>query len=647
MRYNISVPINLSSPFSYSYENEELLPGQLVAVNFRNRENIGVVTGESDDTDYSGKIKNISSVLPYALPEIYIKFVDFVSRYTINSYGNILKLLLPFSIDQLLAPEKTIKSIDPGKNKSDIQLSDDQLLALEQLKKSANSFKVFLIHGVTGSGKTEVFLEFAKNKKQVLIMVPEIALSNELAKKVASRMDGKEVYIWHHSISPAKKRDIWKKSVNGENIVIVGARSSLFIPFKDLECIIIDEEHDSSFKQSEGSIYNGRDMGIYLGSLLNIPVILSSATPSLETYNNAISKRYEYIRLKSRYHEGATVPDIYIDDLRKHKTNELLSMHSKESIQKCLDNKNQAIVFVNRRGHTPRILCSSCGWKVMCNSCDAWLCYHSNDNSLVCHHCGFKKKMISKCGECGNDSLIGIGTGVDKASAEISKLFPQARVMSLSSDNMNTPNKISKALKAIHDNDVDIIVGTQILAKGHNFMNLNTIIITCVDAMLYGDDFRSSERAFQVLHQIAGRAGRSHESSGSAVIFQTFNPDDKLVQLLASDDIDKFYEIEIHNRRMMHMPPFGKMISVTISSVNQKNLEAFSVMLIRKAVKTSDIKILGPMVPGIPRVRNMYRLRFVIQSRQLAQNYVKSWLASIKIPVDIKISVDVDPGDFM
>jgi primosomal protein N' (replication factor Y) len=640
--YEVIVPLDVPSSFVYGYEEADLPPGQLVIVNFRNRDTVGVICGEN--TDYDGQTKSISSILPYVINESYVHFAEFVAKYTMSTVGNIMRLIIPFSVEKILAPEKSIRAIETETAK-DVELTADQKKAVEKIQRYQN--RPVLLHGVTGSGKTEVFLEVLRGMNQALVMVPEISLSNELAKNVSSRLNI-PVYIWHHSISPVKKRDIWKKAINGEKMIIVGARSSLFIPFSRLECMVIDEEQDSSFKQSEGVTYNARDMGVYLGHTIDIPVILSSATPSVETYNNAISGKYEYVVLKNRYFESARFPEVYIDDIRKQTLNGgILSQYSVQTIKRCLGDGKQVLIFINRRGHTPRILCNSCGEKITCPSCDTWLCYHMSDNSMLCHYCGYRIKKITKCPKCQEETLVGIGIGIEKALKEIEKIFPESRILSLSSDNMNTPNKISKSIKMIKNHEVDIIIGTQIIAKGHNFMNLNTIVVTCVDSMLYGEDFRSTEKAFQITHQVAGRAGRSeHSGDNACVIFQTYNPDDKLLGLLSSDDLKGFYDLEINNRKLTNMPPFGRIISILISSFDKNKLDFFARELLKSAPPDRNVKVMGPITPNVFRLRNQYRLKFVILSKQLAQKYVSKWLGSVKIPRDIRMNVDVDPYEF-
>ena len=647
--YSVATLRDLKNSYAYAYD-DSLETGQLVVIDFRNKEDVGVVLGEVDESkdEYSGKIKKIISILPYKIPKEYVKFCEFVSSYNLSNLGNILKVVVQFSINNILSPEKEIKSIKAEKS-HDVTLSEEQIYSVNKMQKFSDTFKVFLLHGITGSGKTEVFLEFAKNiikkGKQILILVPEVALSTELAKTVSARFHI-DVFIWHNSISPAKKLAIWKKALNGEQIAIVGARSALFIPFSNLGCIIIDEEHDSSFKQNEGVIYHARDMSIYLGLCLNIPVVLSSATPSIESYNNAKSGKYEYIKLNSRYFENATLPDVYIDDLRKYKLQGVLSDYSIHEIRECINEKKQALIFVNRRGHTPKVLCRSCGWKVSCPGCSSWLCYHYESNELVCHYCGFKTNIKKVCESCGEANLIGVGAGIEKVYEEVQNTFPEAKVLVLSSDTIDTPNKISKAIEKIKNQEIDIILGTQIVAKGHNFNHLNLVVITCVDAMLYGEDFRATEKAFQMLHQVSGRAGRTGSLKKAKVIVQTYNPNDDLMKILENNDLEKLYQNEIDNRKLMRMPPFGKLVAIIISALSQREASDFAKMLVQSSPYQRYVKVMGPIQPALFKLRSRYRLRILVASELKLQEYMTKWIESIKIPANVRVTIDVDPCDF-
>ena len=646
LKYSVIVTRDLNASYTYCYD-QELDIGQIISVDFRHSCTTGVVV-DNIGSDFDGKIKKIALVLPYKIPEAYIKFAKFVSEYNLVRLGTVYSMMVPFSTDAILVPEKPLKNIKITTEMS-ITLNDEQQLAVSKILRYKNKFKTILLHGITGSGKTEVFLEVAKDilnsgeKNQILVLVPEIVLSNELAKKVASRLNC-EVYIWHNTVAKTKKLNIWKKAIDGQQMLIVGARSAMFIPFSKLGLIIIDEEHDMSFKQSETAIYNARDMAIYLGYTLNIPVILSSATPSIESYYNATNGKYEYIKLASRYHKNAILPAISINDLRQEEQSGALSEYSRREIQTCLENGKQALIFVNRRGHTPKVLCRSCGERVTCPGCSAWLCYHLDTKELVCHYCDFRTNAKNICANCGEKSLVGIGTGIEKVHEECAELFPNARLLILSSDTINTPNKIAKAIEKIKNNEVDIILGTQIVAKGHNFDNLSLVIVTCVDAMLYGDDFRAIEKTFQLLYQVAGRAGRTGDIQGK-VIIQTYNPDDYIMQILENNDILRFYETEIQNRRITKMPPFGKMVAITLSALSEMEVSDFAEMLVSTMPKSQNIKVLGPIQPAIYKIRSRYRLKILVLSQSPLQQYISSITLLQSPPRNIKVTVDIDPQE--
>ncbi len=632
----------------YTYHSEDDLDiGQIIAVPLRNRETLAVIVEK--DSEFEDVTKKISAILPYSITEEYVKFARFVAYYTLTKLGSVFKLILPFSVDSILSPEKGVRSIQSEYN-AEIELNTEQQAALEHMKKFKGIFKTILLHGVTGSGKTSVYLQYAYDISkdfedvQILILVPEIALSTELAKN-ASAILGMDVYIWHNSITPSKKLGIWKKALNGESIVVVGARSALFIPFSNLRLIIVDEEHDGSYKQNESVIYHGRDMAVYLGYTLNIPVVLSSATPSIESYHNAISGKYEYVKLSARYHANAKLPAVILDDLRKNSSKGILSERSIFEINECLKLNKQALVFVNRRGYNPKVLCKSCGWKVECPGCSTWLCFHHETTEFVCHYCGFKMQASNKCQECGKQSLIGIGAGIEKVYDECLSRFSGARIMQLSSDTINTPNKISKAMEMIKNREVDIILGTQIIAKGHNFNDLNLVIITCVDAMMYGEDFRAIEKTYQLVSQVAGRAGRIGDGE-SKVIIQTYSPDEDVMRILENYDLEGLYTSELKNRERFLMPPFGKLASLTISSFSEECALKFAKHITLTLPKMPGLKIIGPIQPVIYKLKSRFRQRIILISASDLQSYLRQNLHRLKIPNDVKLSVDIDPYDF-
>jgi primosomal protein N' (replication factor Y) len=679
VNYEIAVFLNIDNVYTYSH-SEFFEMGQIVIVPVRNTEVMGVIVRVIDnplkqnlrnfsvslqkiEDNVTRPLKPISSILPYSIPEPYVVFAQFVANYNLNALGMVLKLIVPFSIDALLSQEKKIDYSEKGLHPegveraqavdmNEVKLSPSQKNAVEKIiALSTGGFKTFLLHGITGSGMTDGFLVGARDRifvskaaRQILILVPEVALVGELAKKVAARL-GIEVFIWHNFISKSKKLQIWRMAINGKSMAIVGARSALFIPFRNLGIIIVDEEHDSSFKQDETTMYNGRDMAIYLGLCLGIPVILSSATPSVESYNNAKTGKYEYIKLSSRYFENAKLPEVTIHDLRKEKLNGCLSNYAIEKIFECLRAKKQILVFVNRRGHTPKILCKSCGWKVICPGCSTWLCYHQSPPAFVCHYCGYRTYVRNGCDECGAQNLIGIGIGIEKAHEECKKLFPEARVLVLSSDTINTPNKISKAIEEIKKGNVDIILGTQIVAKGHNFDALTLVVVTCIDAMLYGEDFRSIERAYQLLYQVSGRAGRTG-AFRSEVIIQTFCPNDELMKIVKNNDMERMYTLEIRNRQLLKMPPFWNMASITMSALSEKEVSDFAKKLVLKAPECREVRVIGPFQPVNFKLRSRYRLRLIVISSCRLRDYIREWILSDRFPKCIRLTIDIDPYNF-
>lgn len=647
MKYSIIVSRNVPGVFTYQFD-QKLNIGQLVSVDFHNKGELGIVQDE-EGSDFSGKIKKIKSILPYIIPEPYIKFANFVAEYNLVQLGSVFKLIIPFSIEALLFSEKKSKNAAPL-NAEEITLNPEQSNAVAEITSYISEFKPILLHGVTGSGKTEVFLEVAKrildkvNSSQILILVPEIALSLGTSKKVSERL-GCEVFIWHNTVSPAIKRKVWKKAISGEKIIVVGARSALFIPFFNLKLIVIDEEHDSSFKQNEQLIYNARDMAVYLGYCLNIPVILSSATPSIESYNNAILGKYIYIKLENKYHQTNTVPDIKLMDLRKEQSNEILTEAAVREIKNCLKEKKQSLIYLNRRGHTPKILCKSCGEKLFCPGCSTWLCYHAISNEYICHHCGFKTTPKAFCPKCGEKSLIGIGAGIEKVCEECQIKFPDARIAMLSSDIINTNKKILQVVESIQKREVDIIIGTQIISKGHNFSGLDLVVIPVFDSMLYGEDFRLTEHTFQMLYQVSGRAGRSADSNAK-ILIQTYNPDEYLIKIFQKNNIEAFYRNELNNRKLLEMPPFSKMAVINLSSLSEIELKNFANQILYSAPKNKYIRILGAIQPALYKLKSRYRLKIIFISSRSLQPYLSNLISKLKIPRSIKISLDIDPYDF-
>ena len=645
MYYNIGI-VRKSISKKYLYKLDNILDiGQLVIIDFNKKRIIGVVLEVLSTSNYNGVIKEISEVLPYNISKEYIKFIELFSQHNLISLGTALQLIVPFSTDNINKSPRKLKNIQPNENKN-VVLNTEQQNAVDNIWNKINKFNATLLHGITGSGKTEVFLEIVKrlisNGAQILILVPEIALSNALAQSIANRCN-MEVFIWHNSINITTKLYIWKKAINNEPILVVGARSALFIPFKNLKFIVVDEEHEMTFKQVNNPIYQARDMAVYLAYCLNIPIVLSSATPSIESYKNAIDGKYDYVKLLSRFHENAKLPSIIIDDMKGISYKEIFSQNTINEINKYLKLNQQVLIFVNRRGYAPKRFCPKCGWKALCPACDSWLCYHSMDNKLICHRCGHESTSINKCPKCCNPYLINIGVGIERVCSECHKIFPNHKTIMCSSDNMNTPNKIENIIKKISNHEVDIILGTQILAKGHNFNNLNLVVITNIDYMLHTDDFRALEHTFQLLNQVSGRAGRIFNVEPK-VIIQSYAPE--ALEIYKNSNQEVFYNRELHNRKITNMPPYGYIASIEISSKSGEKSFEFAENIKRNLVKSNGMEIIGPIKPVLYKLNYKYRYKILITSKNPLIKYISEFLNKIKKPSNIGLLIDLNPYDF-
>ena len=513
-------------------------------------------------------------------------------------------------------------------------------------------YEAFLLDGVTGSGKTETYFEGVsaalKQEKQIVILLPEIALSNAFIDRFKSRF-GCAPALWHSSLTPAQRKSTWRGIASGETKVIVGARSALFLPYPDLGLMIVDEEHDGAFKQEENGIYNARDMAVVRASLSNIPIVLVSATPSLETMQNVWAGKYKHLEIPSRY-GNASKPEIKVVDLRKDKPERqhFISPTLKAAIEKNIEKGEQALLFLNRRGYAPLTLCRTCGYRIECPRCTAWLVEHKKLGKLQCHHCGYDMRIPSDCPSChAPDSLAACGPGVERIAEEVKEYFPQARAMILASDITDTHEKITDALNAVHNHEVDIIIGTQIIAKGHHFPRLTCVGIIDADLGLSGGDLRATEKSFHLLHQVAGRAGR--EKLKGEVYIQTFNPEHRVMQTLANDDRDGFLKVEAEERERAHMPPFTRLAGLVLAGENEGLVKKIAEEIVKQAPRVEGIGILGPAQAQMYRVRGRYRYRILVRAeKQLnLQKYLSEWLDPIKIPSSLRLAVDIDPQSFL
>lgn len=518
------------------------------------------------------------------------------------------------------------------------------------------AFAVALLDGVTGAGKTEVYFEAVAaalgTGKQVLILLPEIALTAAFLDRFQKRF-GTAPALWHSSLSAGRRAAVWRGVARGETKVVAGARSALFLPFADPGLIVVDEEHDPAYKQEDGVIYNARDMAVLRAHAGGFPVVLVSATPSLETMRNVWDGRYEHLVLPDR-HGGACLPDVHLIDLRRDKPERgnFISPVLEKAVKRSLEAGEQALLFLNRRGYAPLTLCRTCGHRFECPRCSAWLVEHGRTggrtNRLHCHHCDHFVPMPETCPSCGDtDSLAACGPGVERVAEEAQGLFPDARICVLSSDTTGAHADLMQALEDIRERRVDIVIGTQMIAKGHHFPGLTCVGVVDADLGLDGGELRAAERAYQLLHQVAGRAGRA--AAKGHVYVQTFNPDNPVMRALASGERDAFLEAEADAREDAGMPPFTRLAGIIVSGRDEAQVRDVAAALGRCAPQAEGLQTLGPAEAQLYRLRGKFRRRLLVRADKGLdlQKAVAHWLAGIKLPSTVRVQVDIDPYSFL
>ena len=538
------------------------------------------------------------------------------------------------------------------------KLNQGQLDAVKKIKNidNKNNSNIYLLDGVTGSGKTEIYLELISNEikkgKQSLVLLPEIALSKQFIDRFVRRFNFMPA-IWHSEISNKDKRKTWQKAINGEVKVVIGARSALFLPLSALSLIVVDEEHDSSYKQEDGIIYNARDMAVVRGNLSNSKVILASATPSLESVHNANIEKYNRVVLSERF-GSAVMPLIKIIDMRKEKlsSKQWIAKESTNAIKKALDKKEQVLLYINRRGYSPLTLCRTCGYRFQCINCSSWLVNHQVLNKMLCHYCGYKESIKNACPNCeSEEDFVPCGPGVERLAAEAKALFPEAKLEIIASDTIDNSIEKENIFKAVILGKIDIVVGTQLVAKGHHFPNLTTVIAVDADLGLSGGDLRASERTFQMLTQLTGRAGRE-KKKGYAYI-QSYDPKHTVMEAMQTGSIENFIKAEAEGRKNTSLPPYGRLGALIIQSSNLDILESFVKELSSKIPKNHKdkdrIDILGPAPAPIAKLRGLYRYRFLAKGKGEVrlQSFIKEWLSNIKVDRAIRIKIDIDPYNFL
>jgi primosomal protein N' (replication factor Y) len=536
-----------------------------------------------------------------------------------------------------------------------VALNEAQTLAAEALAQSvaARRFSATLLEGVTGSGKTEVYFEAVaeaiRQGGQALILLPEIALTNQFLDRFAERF-GVRPAEWHSGVAPTKRARLWRAIAKGEAAVVVGARSALFLPFADLRLVIVDEEHDGAFKQEDGAHYHARDMAVVRARLLDAPIVLASATPSIESRVNALRGRYAHVVLPERF-GGRAMPSIGLIDMRGSglPKGRFIAPALERAVGETLGEGHQALLFLNRRGYAPLTLCNHCGHRFQCPNCTAWLVEHRFRRALVCHHCGHAEQTPRQCPKCDTpDTLTPIGPGVERLADEVATLFPQAHTVTLSSDIAGGVERLKTEIEAVAKGEADIIIGTQLVAKGHNFPKLALVGVIDADLGLGAGDPRAAERTFQLLGQVTGRAGRG-EAVGRALL-QTYDPTHPVMRALASGDAEAFYEREIAARQAAGLPPFGRMALITIADPDRTTAESFSRALARAAPHDASVRILGPAEAPLAVLRGFHRFRMILQASREhpLQSYIRGWLdAGPKPRGKLTLDVDIDPVNFL
>ena len=521
---------------------------------------------------------------------------------------------------------------------------------------TAPGFSVTLLDGVTGSGKTETYFEAIATAlgtgRQVLVLLPEIALSAQWLARFAARF-GAQPTEWHSELTAAQRRITWRAIAEGRARVVVGARSALFLPYPELGLIIVDEEHEGAFKQEEGVIYHARDMAVVRAQMSEIPLLLVSATPSLETVVNVKMGRYAGLHLPDR-HAGAKLPEVSIIDMRADPPphGNWLSPVLLQALEMAFSQGEQAMLFLNRRGYAPLTLCRACGHRLHCPRCTAWLVEHrfreSTRGRLQCHHCGFIIAVPGRCPACEEeDSLVACGPGVERLAEEASAHFPGIRLAIATSDNIRGPRAAAELVRGIEERDTDLLIGTQIVAKGYHFPLLTLVGVVDADLGLAGGDLRATERTYQLLHQVAGRAGR--EARPGRVLLQTYMPDNKVMLALASGERNRFLEAEAADREQTGMPPFGRLTALIVSGPDERTVERAAGALGRAAPNAEGIAVLGPAPAPLALLRGRHRQRLLLKARKdiTVQPLVRCWLNAVRLPPKVRVQVDVDPYSFL
>ena len=637
MKVPILFPKIFDFPFTYLSEiSENLNPGDFVKAQFGSKEITGVVWTHEQKTEKKIKLKKILKKINIkSLNPSMIEFISWFSKYNLVPLGMSLKLCLLNKDVVLKNFSSEFDKFKINKFKNNFVLNSEQKKSLQFIKSIGNNYNVTVLEGVAGSGKTLVYFkrikEIISKDLQVLILLPEIALTKQFSTRFKEFFNA-EPAIWHSGTTQKNKSIIWKGITENKIKVVIGARSSLFLPFKKLGTIIVDEEHDISYKQDEGVSYNARDMAITRASLEKIPITLVTSIPSIETYNNIINKKYYLTKIKNRYKKAA-LPEIKIINLNleKLKKNRWIANKTTNHVNQYLNRGDQILFFLNRRGYSPFVICKKCGYKFQCPNCDVNLNFHEKINKLLCHHCGHKSSLFRNCKDDKKCEILFCGPGVERIFSELKEIYPDKKIEIFSSDTLSNNKFANSLLEKAEKKKIDILVGTQLLSKGFHFPKLNCIVVVDSDFTSHGYDLRSAEKSIQLYNQLSGRAGRTGRRS--AIYFQTYTPKDEVLLSILKNDTQAFLAKELILRKEKKLPPFYRLISLIISGKSENLIMKFALNLKLKLPKINDVNILGPVVAPITKIKKKYRCRILIKYPKniFIQKYLSKSLNKIKL----------------
>jgi len=651
MKVPILIPNIFDHPFTYDSNSLNLDKGNYVIVPFGSTKITGIVWDKFEKAEKKFLIKKIEKKLD--VPKMQGSMIDFLNWFSIYNIVPIgmcirLTLLSKGAVENI--PENSFNQYQKLNRNLKYKLNSEQEKCLSEIKKKGNKFNVHVLDGVTGSGKTLVYFnrlrEIINRGYQALIMLPEIGLTTQFKKRFIDFF-GFEPAIWHSATSKKNKKIIWRGIVEKKIRVVVGARSSLFLPFAKLGIIIVDEEHDASYKQDEGIFYNARDMAISRGSFEKTPVLLITSIPSVETFNNIIKKKYSTSKLNKRY-QDASMPNLEIINLNNKKISnkKWIANETMEKVNHHLQKGDQVLFFLNRRGFAPFVICKKCHNKFLCPNCSVNLNYHKSKNFLLCHYCGYKNNLNKICKDNKPCEFIMCGPGVERIAEELEQKYPDKKIQIFSSDTLNKKKTSEDLIEKIENKKIDILVGTQLISKGFHFSKLNCIVVVDADFSSHGYDLRSAEKNIQLYHQLSGRAGREGESS--TIYFQTYTPDDEILLNISKKNPHQFLLNEIELRKKNKLPPFYRFISIIVTGKNEKQTINEALKVKNQITKVIKEEILGPVNAPIFKLNQKYRCRLLLRSKKniLIQKKLAKILRKIKIYSGIKLTVDVDPITF-